>query len=85
MKKLMACLLTFALLLAAAIPAFAEVAILDSITDEEFAALTETTVIRDENSPTGWYVTFRHVDPDATRVRIRGEWNFSDAYHSSAS
>ena len=46
-------------------------------------AQAQTTVVRDENSPTGYYVTFRYKDQDATRVKIRGEWSFSDARHSS--
>lgn len=40
-------------------------------------ALTETTIIKDSKSPTGYYVTFRYYAPDATRVRIRGEWSFA--------
>ena len=47
----------------------------EGLSDEEIAALTETTIIKDENSPTGYTVTFRHYAPDATRVRIRGEWS----------
>jgi enterochelin esterase-like enzyme len=33
--------------------------------------------------PTGYEVTFRYYDPTATRVRIRGEWFFSDAVHTT--
>lgn len=52
----------------------------EGLSDEEFAALTQTTIIKDPQSITGYTVTFRYVDPDATRVRIRGEWSFSDRY-----
>ena len=82
MKKLFTCLLA-ALLLLASLPALAGVPYVEGLTAEEVAALTQTTVIRDENSPTGYIVAFRYEAPDAQRVRIRGEWNFSDAYHSS--
>ena len=82
MKKLLTCLLA-ALLLLASLSALAEVPYAEGLTEEEVAALTQTTVIRDENSPTGYIVAFRYEAPDAQRVRIRGEWNFSDAYHSS--
>ena len=82
MKKLLTCLLA-ALLLLASLSALAEVPYAEGLTAEEVAALTQTTVIRDENSPTGYIVAFRYEAPDAQRVRIRGEWNFSDAYHSS--
>ena len=69
-------------ILACASPAFAY-NYADSVSDEEFAQLTETTVFKDETSPTGYSVTFRYVDPDASRVRIYGEWKFSDVYHAS--
>ena len=82
MKKLLTCLLA-ALFLLASLSALAEVPYAEGLTAEEVAALTQTTVIRDENSPTGYIVAFRYEAPDAQRVRIRGEWNFSDAYHSS--
>lgn len=55
----------------------------DGYTQEEFDALEETTVIASDDSPTGYYVTFRYKDPDATRVRIYGEWRFSDIAHAS--
>ena len=55
----------------------------EGITQEEFDALTETTIIKDEASPTGWYVTFRYEAPDATRVRIRGEWSFSKPFEAT--
>lgn len=88
MKRIVACLLTI-LLLCGMVAAHAELADVDclsaagrgeyveGLSEEEIAALTETTVIRDEDSPTGYYVTFRHYAPDATRVRIRGEWSFA--------
>lgn len=43
----------------------------------------ETTVVKSEDSPTGYYVTFRYKDPDSGRVRIYGEWAFSDLDHST--
>lgn len=48
-----------------------------NLSTREFEALTETTIIRDSDSPTGYYVTFRYYAPDAERVRIRGEWSFA--------
>ena len=81
-KRACILLMVMAMLLTSAF-AGAEVAILDAVTPEELAALTATTIIRDEDSPTGYVVTFRYAAPEAERVRIRGEWNFSDAYHSS--
>lgn len=56
---------------------------LDGYTQEEFDAFDETTVLKDSTSPTGYYVTFRYKAPDAKRVRIYGEWGFSDIYHNS--
>jgi enterochelin esterase-like enzyme len=44
-----------------------------------------TTVWQSDESPTGYYVTFRYKDPDATRVRIWGEWLFSDLAHATVS
>jgi enterochelin esterase-like enzyme len=44
-----------------------------------------TTVWQSDDSPTGYYVTFRYKDPDATRVRLWGEWYFSDLTHSTVS
>ena len=55
----------------------------EGLSEEEIAALTETTIIKDENSPTGYTVTFRHYAPDATRVRIRGEWSFYQPVRST--
>ena len=52
----------------------------ESLTQVEFDALEETTIIKDPGSVTGYTVTFRYKDPDAARVRIRGEWSFSDAH-----
>ena len=46
------------------------------------AAIAQT-IWQSEESPTGYYVTFRYTDPDATRVRIYGEWSFSDLAHAS--
>lgn len=47
------------------------------LSQSKIDALTETTIIKDNNSPTGFYVTFRYYAPDAQRVRIRGEWSFA--------
>ena len=59
------------------------------LTAEEVEALRETTVFKDENSATGYSVKFCFTDPDygtdkeASRVRIYGEWGFSDPAHST--
>ncbi|MDA0168409.1 Ig-like domain repeat protein [Solirubrobacter taibaiensis] len=42
-------------------------------------------VTKTGTGPTGYQVTFRAYDPDATRLRIKGEWFFSSAADSSAS
>ncbi|WP_416964638.1 alpha/beta hydrolase-fold protein [Streptomyces sp. Agncl-13] len=34
--------------------------------------------------PTGYQVTFRYRDPQATRVQIKGEWYFANPYELSA-
>ncbi|MDO4548722.1 MAG: alpha/beta hydrolase-fold protein [Clostridia bacterium] len=52
-------------------------------TQEEFDAWTKTTVYRDENSVTGYMVSFRYYAPEAARVRVAGEWAFSDVHHAS--
>jgi enterochelin esterase-like enzyme len=52
-------------------------------TQAQVDALTVTTVYRDTDSPTGYYVTFRYNDTAATRVRIYGEWLFTDLAHGS--
>lgn len=57
--------------------------VLENYTQAELDALEVTTVLRSADSPTGYYVTFRHKDPEATRVRIYGEWKFTDAAHAS--
>lgn len=46
-------------------------------------ALPKTTVVKDPDSPTGYSVTFRYKDPDVTRVRLNGQWMFSDKPHAS--
>ena len=88
MKKLVSMLLAAAMLLVSGL-AFAQEndaawraqqnaaqgCYVENLTEDEFAALTETTIIKDPNSITGYTVTFRHYAPDATRVRIRGEWS----------
>src|SRR3954462_4305843 len=40
-------------------------------------------VVHTGTAPTGYEVTFRISDPAATRMRIKGEWFFSDESHSS--
>lgn len=40
-------------------------------------------VVHTGTAPTGYEVTFRYYDPTATRVRIKGEWYFSDDANSS--
>lgn len=60
-----------------------------SYTQEELEAITETTVFKDENSATGYSVKFCFTDPDfgteneAQRVRLYGEWGFSDPASST--
>ncbi len=60
-----------------------------ALTQEELAAVKETTVFQDETSATGYSVKFCFTDPDfgtdkeAQRVRIYGEWGFSDPMHST--
>lgn len=55
----------------------------DGYTQDEFDALAETTVISSADSPTGYYVTFRYQDAEAGRVRLYGEWAFTDIEHAS--
>src|SRR3954452_21672501 len=40
-------------------------------------------VVHTGTAPTGYAVTFLISDATATRMRIKGEWFFSDAAHSS--
>ncbi|MDO4546922.1 MAG: alpha/beta hydrolase-fold protein [Clostridia bacterium] len=54
-----------------------------AIDSREFALLETTTVFQSDESPTGYYATFRYKAPEAKRVRIRGEWSFSGARLSS--
>ena len=56
----------------------------ESMTQDAIDALDKTTVLKSDDSPTGYYVTFRYKDPEATRVRIYGEWVFSDLEHATA-
>ena len=81
-KKLMGLTVMFAAITAAG-NAYAADYDLDGYTQEEFDALERTTVLKDETSPTGYYVTFRYKDPDAERVRVYGEWLFSDVLHNT--
>ncbi|MCI3275312.1 alpha/beta hydrolase-fold protein [Streptomyces cylindrosporus] len=41
-------------------------------------------VVHTGTGPTGYRVTFRFKAPDATSVRIKGEWYFADPYELSA-
>jgi len=41
-------------------------------------------VVRTHTAPTGYQVTFRIHDPDAARMRIKGEWSFSSAVDVAA-
>ena len=53
------------------------------MSQKEVDALEGTTVVQDPDSPTGYSVTFRYKDPNATRVRLSGQWLFSDKAHAS--
>ena len=53
------------------------------MSQEEMDAQEVTTVVRYPDSPTGYSVTFRYKDPSATRVRLSGQWLFSDKAHAS--
>lgn len=57
----------------------------EAVSSDAFDDLEQTTVIRSEASPTGYYVSFCYKAPEAKRVRIRGEWSFSDARTSTPS
>ncbi|KOU69134.1 hypothetical protein ADK57_14060 [Streptomyces sp. MMG1533] len=41
-------------------------------------------VVHTGTGPTGYQVTFRYKDPDATSVKIKGEWYFANPYELSA-
>lgn len=69
MKNKLSFIILFFILLVCVAPS----ATADILSDEAFSLLDKTTVIRSEDSPTGYYVTFRYKDPEAVRVRIRGE------------
>ena len=55
----------------------------NDFTEQQFASWTKTTVYASEKSPTGYYVTFRYYGPNETRVRIAGEWYYSEEIYSS--
>lgn len=80
MKKLLA---VFCILLALCLVVAASAETVESLTQEELDALEVTTVFASDASPTGYYVTFRYKAPDATRVRIYGEWSFTDPLYTS--
>ncbi len=77
-KKLPIILCSVVLLLCMAFSCAAE-----TMSERGFLLLEETTVICSEDSPTGYFVTFRYKDAEASRVRIRGEWSFSTARNST--
>jgi enterochelin esterase-like enzyme len=70
---------------ASGITAFAEEqSAYEGYSAEEFSALQQTTVVKSEESPTGYYVTFRYPNSEGTdRVRLYGEYNFSDEAHTN--
>lgn len=55
--------------------------------DKDDAQRNETVqgpqIIKDESSPTGYYVKFHYKDPKAGNIGIIGDWMFSDIHHSS--
>ena len=53
------------------------------MSQKEADTLEKTTVVKDPDSPTGYSVTFRYKDPNAKRVRLSGQWMFSDKSHAS--
>ena len=85
MKKITTLFLLLALLLT---PVFgvAEAEMAEDMTIEEINALDleATTVIKSSDSVTGYYVSFRYYDPEASRVRLSGqEFNYSDLSHTT--
>ena len=74
MKKLLSLLLTTVMIFACLSAAFAEETAKDTPKTEIWAS---------EESPTGYYVTFRYVDPEAERVRLYGEFMFAKPYENS--
>ncbi len=40
-------------------------------------------IVKNDNSPTGYFVTFRYMDKNAQKVGLMGDWMFSDIHHSS--
>ncbi|MDO4549014.1 MAG: alpha/beta hydrolase-fold protein [Clostridia bacterium] len=56
----------------------------EGYTQSEFDALAQTTVIRSEDSPTGYYVTFRFPNDNYHLVQVYGEWSFSDISYSTS-
>jgi len=47
------------------------------IDEAAFVSMYKTTVIKSDQSPTGYFVSFRYYGPYVDRVRIQGEWVFS--------
>lgn len=40
-------------------------------------------IVKDDRSPTGYFVTFRYMDKNTEKVGLIGDWMFSDIHHSS--
>ena len=45
--------------------------------ESALSSIQQTTVIKSTSSPTGYEVKFCYQNPDAKRIRIKGEWLFS--------
>lgn len=45
--------------------------------EADLSSIQQTTVIKSSSSPTGYEVKFCYQNPDAKRMRIKGEWLFS--------
>lgn len=52
-------------------------------TKEEFLQIEKTTILRSEDSPTGYVVSFRLKAPEKNWLGVIGDWMFSDIHHSS--
>lgn len=55
-----------------------------SLKDKDLEKLEKTTIYKSEESPTGFYATFRYKDSTATRVRILGEWSFTSRFEANS-
>src|SRR3954451_515276 len=54
-----------------------------TVTKSAVSAPFSPEVVHTGQGPTGYTVTFRYYAPTATSVRLRGEWFFSDAAHTT--